>query len=154
MKEGAMRLFRDVVISVCIGAAWAVLVGEAVGYLAATNPGRPAEMDALAQGDWASFLALALLRDAATYLLPALFAGYLIVRLMAKPLVFALVAASIPFLMHAFEVARAMQGGGFGGARGVYFALNTLLVLAAIPACTAVVLFLTKRFAGAAPQAS
>src|SRR5688572_6671433 len=128
-----MRLLRDSVIALMIGVVWAIVVVEAVGFFAATDPGRSPEMDALARGDATTFIVVALLRDSALYAIPSLFVGYLVTRLMTRPLLFAFVAGAPAFLFSAYSVGRVVLEGGFADARGVYAVLNCLLVLVAIP---------------------
>lgn len=148
-----MRQIRDIFIALGIGVAWAAVISQIIGTYASTSPGRPAEIDALARGSSFAFVAMALLRDFVMFALPSLFAGYLIVRLMTRPIVFALVAAAPPFLFSLYGVGRVMLDGGLADARGVYAGLNTLLVLAAIPASAALVGYASRAFGGGAPQA-
>lgn len=147
-----MRLVRDIPLALGIGVVWSIVVVQAIGYLAAASPGAPPEMAALARGDAVTFVLIALLRDVAIYAIPSLFVGYLITRLMARPVLFALVAGSLPFLFGVYSVGMSMLEGSIGGARGVYMALNTVLVLVAIPAAVALIQWSTRFFPGADAQ--
>jgi hypothetical protein len=154
MKEEEMRPGRDFVIAVGIGVVWAVVVLEAIGFLAATGPGRLPEMDALARGDAMTFIVVALLGDAAIYAVPSLLAGYLMVRLMERPMPFAFVAGVLPFLFGAYSVILTVAEGSPADAIRVYLGLNAILLLLAIPAGVALIQWSARFMPGAAPRAS
>ena len=149
-----MRQVRDMIIALSIGVVWAMVVLQVIGYWAASSPGRLPEMEALALGNAGTFLVIALLRDAAIYALPSVLAGYLITRLMDRPMPFALIAGVPAFLFNAYSLVASGPGGPFADGRGVYMALNTVLVLVAIAAGTALVRYATRFFRGAMPQAN
>lgn len=149
-----MRPGRDFVIAVGLGIVWAVVVLEVIGFLAATGPGRLPEMEALARGDAMTFIVVALLRDAGIYAVPSLLAGYLMVRLMERPMLFAFVAGVLPFLFGAYSLIQTVAQSSPADAIRVYMGLNAILLLLAIPAGVALIQWSTRFLPGASPRAS
>ncbi len=153
-----MRSVRDIAIALGLGLLWGSLVIDLIGYVARSSEGsRLAEISALTAGDGFGFVLLALAKDVLIFAAPSLFIGYLIVRLFAtRPMFHAVMAGAPMFLFGAFSLGAALVSGDAAGARGVqavYMAMNTVLVLLAIPISVAVIQYSTRFIPGLVPRA-
>jgi hypothetical protein len=144
------RVARDVAIALGLGVLWGSLVLDLIGFIARQSSGGPlAEISALAAGNTLGFIVIALAKDVLIFALPSLFIGYLIVRVfLTRPMFHAVLAGTPMFLVGAFSLGTSLVSGDVAGARGVqgvYMAMNTVLVLLAIPACVALLTRSMKR---------